>query len=134
MWHQWLKSVNFGGPISGETPIWYPQTVFKFHLSYLLTLNISCFQLKRLKTLKSVNFGGSISGETPIWYPQTVFKFHLSYLLTLNISCFQLKRLKTLNFGRSHLGEIPIFERPVFVRFSLFLIFTHSKNSIHLMV
>ena len=56
----------------------------------------------------------------------------LLYLLTLKFSCVQLKQLKSLNFGGHCLEGTPHFGTPIFVRFSLFLISTNSKNLIHL--
>ena len=38
--------------------------------------------------------------------------------------------LKSLNFGGPSLGETPILEPPISVRFSLFLISPHSENLI----
>ena len=71
--------------------------------------------------------------ETPHLVPKLWSNFiFLLYLLNSNTSRFQLKRLKTLDYGRSRLGGLPIFEPPIFARFSLFLISTHSENSIHL--
>ena len=45
---------------------------------------------------------------------------------------FSAYKVKTLNFRRSHLGGLPIFEHSFFVRFDLFLISTHSENVVHL--
>ena len=46
----WVKSLNFGGPSRGKTPILVPpnygQILFFFYI-ILLTSNTSCFQLKR---------------------------------------------------------------------------------------
>ena len=42
------------------------------------------------------------------------------------------KKVKKLEFWRARLRETPIVAPPIFVTFSLFLIFTHSKNLIHI--
>ena len=47
-------------------------------------------------------------------------------------SCIRFKRLKSLSFGEPRLGQTPIVAPPIFVMLSLFLIFTHLKNLIHL--
>ena len=50
-----VKSLNLGGLVQEGPPFWYPQTLSNFIFSlYLLTLKISCVQLKRFKSL---NFG-----------------------------------------------------------------------------
>ena len=47
--------------------------------------------------------------------------------------CLALK-VKKFEFWRARLGEHPIVEPLIFVRFSLFLKTTHSENLIHLVV
>ena len=61
--------------------------------------------------------------------PQNLVKFSFCFIFTyLKISCVQLKRLKSLNFGGPCLGGTPILKTPIFVRFSVFLIYTYFKK------
>ena len=57
----------------GDTPFWYPQILLNFIFPLcLVTLKISCAQLKRLKSL---NFRGPRSGKTPILEPPIFVSF-----------------------------------------------------------
>ena len=72
--------MNFGALVCGGPMILEPPNLVKvmfFHI-YLVTLKISCLQLKRFKSL---NFGGPRLGETPILEPQILLGLvYFSYL------------------------------------------------------
>ena len=97
---------------------------FTFSL-FLPTLNISCVQREGLKSL---NFVRPVL-EDPHFSPADFIFLIYLHTSTFKISCIVLK---SLDFEGQFGVETPIVAPPVFVRFSLFLIFTHSENLTHL--
>ena len=112
------------------SPFWFPKFCQILSLLYWPTLKISCVHHQWLKKFEFWQpcFWSKLPSLVPPNFSQI-----LSFLclLTSNTSCFQLKRLKTFNFRRPCLRGTPHFWIP-FVRFSLFLLSIHSKNSIRL--
>ena len=129
--HLGLTVQNFVNlvPRSREASILIPLNYVKFYLFILANAkNFMCLA----SVVKKFEFWWThFRRKPPFWYPKLWSNLFFLYLLSSNTSCFQLKRLKTLNFGRPRLGGLPISKPPFFVRFSLFLISTHSQNSVH---
>ena len=82
-----------------------------------LWITISCIHCKRLKSLSF--------GEPRLEKRFFIFAYYENFMSPAWV-------VEKFEFWRARLGQTPIEAPPIFVTFSLFLIFTHLKNLIHL--
>ena len=88
------------------------------------SLKMSCVLREELRSL---NFGRPAPAESHFGIPKFCQILCFLYI-------YLLKRLQSLTLEGPLRRETPIVASPIFARFSLFLISTHSENLIHLAV